>query len=126
MATLRAAAPARAARPTARVVKASASLQKVAQAAGVAVSSLALAFAANAADTTVKLGADSGDLAFVPATVTVKSGDTVTWVNNVGFPHNVVFDEDEVPVSVRGCAVWPHISAVGGAKAFISCRIVSA
>jgi plastocyanin len=41
----------------------------------------------------------SGALVFEPATVTVKAGDTVTWVNNAGFPHNIVFDEDAVPVS---------------------------
>ena len=35
---------------------------------------------------------------FDPATVTIKAGETVTWTNNVGFPHNVVFDEDSIPV----------------------------
>jgi plastocyanin len=75
-----------------------AKLNKIAQVAGVAVSSLALTLAAHA-DVTVKLGADSGALVFDPATVTIKSGETVTFKNNAGFPHNVVFDEDEVPVS---------------------------
>eukprot|EP00877_Chromochloris_zofingiensis_P015006 jgi/Chrzof1/975/Cz01g35130.t1_PETE[v5.2] len=90
------------ARPAARTVKATASLQKFAQAAGVAVSSLALAFAASA-DVNVKLGADSGALVFEPSTVTVKAGDSVTWTNNAGFPHNIVFDEDESPVSSLWC-----------------------
>ena len=31
--------------------------------------------------------------------VTIKSGESVTFKNVAGFPHNVVFDEDEVPVS---------------------------
>nr|BAA84778.1 pre-apoplastocyanin [Pseudopediastrum boryanum]BAE00063.1 plastocyanin precursor [Pseudopediastrum boryanum] len=84
------------ARPAARTVKATASLQKVAQVAGVAVSSLALAFAAGA-DATVKLGADSGALVFDPATVTIKAGESVSWVNNAGYPHNIVFDEDSIP-----------------------------
>lgn len=40
----------------------------------------------------VKMGADSGMLAFQPAKVTIKAGDTVKWVNNKLAPHNVVFD----------------------------------
>lgn len=41
---------------------------------------------------TVKMGADSGMLAFEPSTVTIKSGDTVKWVNNKLPPHNIVFE----------------------------------
>lgn len=41
---------------------------------------------------TVKMGADNGMLAFDPAKVTIKPGDTVEWVNNKVPPHNVVFD----------------------------------
>jgi plastocyanin len=33
--------------------------------------------------------------------VTIKSGESIKFVNNAGFPHNVVFDEDAVPVSVN-------------------------
>ncbi len=58
---------------------------------------LGLALSANAAN--VKLGAAGGALVFEPAEVTIKSGETVTWTNNIGFPHNVVFDEDNIPVS---------------------------
>lgn len=75
-------------------------LQKAASAAAVSVASLALAFSASA-DATVKLGADSGALEFVPSAVTIKAGESVTWVNNAGFPHNIVFDEDAAPVSVK-------------------------
>jgi plastocyanin len=71
-------------------------VQKVAQAAAVGISSLALALSAHA-DATVKLGADSGALVFEPASVTIKAGETVTWVNNAGYPHNIVFDEDAIP-----------------------------
>merc|ERR1711939_181525 len=58
-----------------------------------------LALSAGAA--TVKLGSDTGSLVFVPDTTTIKSGETVEFVNNVGFPHNVVFDEDNVPEGVN-------------------------
>lgn len=71
--------------------------------AGVAAASLTLAAAANAV--TVKMGSSSGALVFEPASVTVKAGETITFVNNVGFPHNVVFDEDEVPAGVKADAI---------------------
>ncbi|KIZ00519.1 Plastocyanin [Monoraphidium neglectum] len=79
-------------------------VQRVATTAGVSVASLALAMAASA-DATVKLGADNGALVFEPSTVTVSSGETITWVNNAGFPHNIVFDEDEVPAGVDADAI---------------------
>ena len=69
---------------------------RFATAAGVGIASLGLALSANAAS--VKLGATGGALVFDPAEVTIKSGETVTWTNNIGFPHNVVFDEDGIPV----------------------------
>jgi len=46
---------------------------------------------------TVKMGADSGQLVFVPDEIKICKGDSVTWVNNKGGPHNVVFDEEAVP-----------------------------
>lgn len=48
----------------------------------------------------VKMGADSGLLVFVPAKTTICKGDTITWINNKAGPHNVVFDEDNIPAGV--------------------------
>lgn len=59
------------------------------------VGSFLTAMSPAAADTvTVKMGTDGGQLAFEPSTVTIKSGDTVKWVNNKLPPHNVVFEGD--------------------------------
>jgi len=49
---------------------------------------------------TVKMGTDSGQLVFVPDEIKVCKGDSVTWVNNKGGPHNVVFDGEAVPSGV--------------------------
>jgi plastocyanin len=68
------------------------------QSAAAAALSFAL-LAGNANAGTIKLGSDSGALVFEPATLTVAKGEKITFVNNRGFPHNVVFDADEIPVS---------------------------
>lgn len=70
--------------------------KRVAQAATVGAASLALTLGANAA--VVKLGSDSGALVFEPSAISVSAGETITFTNNVGFPHNIIFDEDAVPV----------------------------
>ncbi|MBD3880392.1 plastocyanin [Phormidium tenue FACHB-886] len=58
------------------------------------VSSFLLVVSPASADTvTVKMGADNGMLAFDPANVTIKAGDTVKWVNNKLPPHNIVFED---------------------------------
>ncbi|OUS48726.1 plastocyanin/azurin family-domain-containing protein [Ostreococcus tauri] len=36
-----------------------------------------------------------------PSSLTISAGDTVEFVNNKAFPHNVVFDEDDVPSGVN-------------------------
>merc|ERR1719146_405693 len=61
----------------------------------VSVGLLASPMVANAVD--VKLGSDGGQLVFVPDEVKISVGDSVTWSGNKGMPHNVVFDEDNVP-----------------------------
>ncbi|MDJ0729576.1 MAG: plastocyanin [Crocosphaera sp.] len=49
---------------------------------------------AAAATVEIKMGADSGMLAFEPKEVEISAGDTVKWVNNKLAPHNVVFEKD--------------------------------
>jgi plastocyanin len=76
------------------------SISSVARSLGLALCAVALvigsffmAVSPAAAETvTVKMGADSGMLAFEPSTVTIKAGDTVKWVNNKLPPHNVMFE----------------------------------
>uniref|UniRef100_A0A7S1XAT8 Plastocyanin n=1 Tax=Tetraselmis chuii TaxID=63592 RepID=A0A7S1XAT8_9CHLO len=92
-----------AARRSVAVVADMSAAKRVAQAATVGVASLALTLGANAA--VIKLGSDSGALVFEPSNVTVSSGETITFTNNVGFPHNVVFDEDAVPEGVNADAI---------------------
>ncbi|MBD0269543.1 MAG: plastocyanin [Cyanobacteria bacterium Co-bin8] len=69
------------------------------------VGSLILAAApASATDYEVKMGSDSGLLIFEPANLSVKPGDTVTWVNNKMAPHNVIFDEASIPGGEKAVA----------------------
>ncbi|NJL54797.1 plastocyanin [bacterium] len=52
---------------------------------------------ASATNYDVKMGSDAGLLVFEPSAITVKPGDTVTWVNNKMAPHNVIFDPANMP-----------------------------
>merc|ERR1711992_392295 len=73
-------------------------------AAGLAATTVASpAYAAETKD--VKMGSDSGQLVFVPAKVSICKGDSVKWTNNKGGPHNVVFDEDDIPSGVSQEAI---------------------
>jgi plastocyanin len=61
------------------------------------VTSFFLSVSPASADTVkVKMGTDAGALGFEPATVTIKVGDTVEWVNNKLAPHNAVFDGSKI------------------------------
>ncbi|CAL5045169.1 unnamed protein product [Urochloa decumbens] len=81
-----------------------ASLGKAAGTAAVAVAASAL-LAGGAMAQEVLLGANGGVLVFEPSDFTVKAGDTITFKNNAGYPHNVVFDEDEVPSGVDAAKI---------------------
>ncbi|KAK1262289.1 hypothetical protein QJS04_geneDACA001289 [Acorus gramineus] len=63
------------------------------------------AMASNALAVEVLLGGSDGSLAFVPNNITVAAGEEIVFINNAGFPHNVVFDEDEVPAGVNAAAI---------------------
>lgn len=41
----------------------------------------------------VLMGTNNGQLAFEPKELEISEGDTVVWVNNKVFPHNVIFDK---------------------------------
>ncbi|PIA35509.1 hypothetical protein AQUCO_03500105v1 [Aquilegia coerulea] len=67
----------------------------------VAVTAATVMFASNAMAVEVLLGSDDGGLAFVPSDFSVSAGEKIVFKNNAGFPHNVVFDEDEIPSGVE-------------------------
>ncbi|KAK9270138.1 hypothetical protein L1049_025714 [Liquidambar formosana] len=69
---------------------------------GVAVAATAASamLASNALAIEILLGGDDGSLAFVPKSFAVAPGEKIVFKNNAGFPHNVIFDEDEIPSGV--------------------------
>lgn len=48
---------------------------------------------ASAATFTVKMGTDGSQLKFEPQDLTIQAGDTVQWLNNKVYPHNIVFEK---------------------------------
>lgn len=72
---------------------------KEAGVAAIAVAASAI-LASNAMAIEIKLGGDTGELAFVPNEFSVPAGEKINFSNNAGFPHNVVFDEDAIPAGV--------------------------
>ncbi|KAF8410361.1 hypothetical protein HHK36_002889 [Tetracentron sinense] len=74
---------------------------------GVAVAATAASaiIASNAMAIDVLLGGDDGSLAFVPNSFSVSSGEKIVFKNNAGFPHNIVFDEDEIPSGVDAAKI---------------------
>ncbi|WZZ69189.1 plastocyanin [Brassica napus] len=64
-----------------------------------------IALAGNAMAIEILLGSDDGGLVFVPSDFTVAKGEKIVFKNNAGFPHNVVFDEDEIPSGVNASKI---------------------
>jgi plastocyanin len=50
----------------------------------------------------VQMVGDASGYRFVPATVTIKVGDSVRWTNVSGGPHNVTFWSDSIPAGAAG------------------------
>ena len=73
--------------------------------AAVVATAMTAMLASNALAQDVLLGGSDGTLAFVPNEFSVSSGDKIVFKNNAGFPHNVVFDEDEIPQGVDASAI---------------------
>lgn len=44
---------------------------------------------------------NDGNYVYRPATLTIKVGDTVRWLNMSGFPHNVAFYENQIPAGAK-------------------------
>ncbi|CAA7403532.1 unnamed protein product [Spirodela intermedia] len=86
------------ARQAASAVGVRASLKEVGVALAATAASALLASGALAFD--VKLGNDTGGLEFVPKDFSVASGEEIVFINNAGYPHNVVFDPDDIPEGV--------------------------
>ncbi|VVA95452.1 unnamed protein product [Arabis nemorensis] len=59
-----------------------------------------IALVGNAMAIEILLGSDDGGLVFVPSEFTVAKGEKIVFKNNAGFPHNVVFEGDEIPSGV--------------------------
>lgn len=87
------------AKASSRSFSVKASLKESIGAAFVATAASAM-LAGNAMAITILLGSDNGELAFVPNNFSVAVGETIEFKNNAAFPHNVVFDEDEIPSGV--------------------------
>nr|ABV22213.1 chloroplast plastocyanin [Karlodinium veneficum] len=65
------------------------------------------------AGATVKMGTDSGALAFEPKDVTICAGDTVTWTMNKNGPHNVLFSEAPDGFETDDESMEGYLSEVG-------------
>lgn len=72
----------------------------------VGAAALSLGAPALAAKTTeVVAGTKENPLSFLPAKITICSGDSVLWKAGVGLPHNVIFADQRVPKGVDAQAI---------------------
>jgi len=67
----------------------------------VVVGVMVLAPVAHAANVEVEMGGKNGSLMFMPKTLVIKKGDTVTWEMQKAGPHNVIFDAAPAGVDVK-------------------------
>jgi plastocyanin len=58
-----------------------------------------------AGTTKVGAGDDTGLLGFVPKDVKICKGDKITWTSGKAAPHNIVFDEENVPAGTDAKAL---------------------
>lgn len=65
----------------------------------------------------VRMELRDGVYRYDPATLTIRVGDTVRWLNLNGFPHNVSFYQDQLPagaVDFLGAAMPNQLSPLNG------------
>jgi len=55
---------------------------------------------------TVKMGSDKGALVFEPKDIIIKTGDTIKWINNKAYPHNIIV-QGEAELSHKKLLVKP-------------------
>jgi plastocyanin len=65
-----------------------------------------------------------GQYVYQPATLTIKVGDTVRWLNVSGFPHNVAFYENQIPGGAKDYLTGIYQSKQGNIGA-ISGRLMT-
>ncbi|XP_020250719.1 plastocyanin-like [Asparagus officinalis] len=61
--------------------------------------------ASNTLPVEVLLSGDDGSRTFVSSHLNIAPDKEIVFKNNAGFPHNVVFDEDEIPSGVDAGAI---------------------
>lgn len=70
--------------------------------------------------TVIKMGSDTGQLVFVPAKVTVKPGDKITWMMNKAGPHNAVFESNEADPAAAKAMAEPKLLNKPGATVVVT------